>query len=96
MSAYVIMDIEVTDPDGYEGYKQLAPAAVMKYGGTYLARGGPNVTLEGDWHSNRLVILEFPNLERAREWIDSPEYAPARKLRQEFAKSRIIAVEGTK
>jgi uncharacterized protein (DUF1330 family) len=94
MSAYVIVDIEVTDPAGYEEYKKLAPAAVKFYGGKYLARGGPNETLEGNWHTQRLVILEFESMERAKAWLNSPEYAPARALRHKFARSKMIVVEG--
>ena len=94
MSAYVIMDIEVTDPESYKEYVRLAPAAVTLYGGRYIARGGVNETLEGDWHAKRLVILEFPNGESAKTWLNSPEYAPARKLRHQYAKSNMVLVEG--
>ena len=94
MSAYVIMDIRVTDPAGYEGYKQLAAAAVNSHGGKYLVRGGENETLEGDWDSQRLVILEFENSVKAKAWLNSPEYAPAKALRHKFSTSRVIVVEG--
>ena len=94
MSAFVIVDIEVTDPVGYEEYKQLAAPAVALYGGKYLARGGKNETLEGDWRTNRLVILEFPTAEQAKAWLNSPEYAPARALRHQYAKSKMVVVEG--
>ena len=94
MSAYVIVDIEVTNPAGYEEYKKLAPAAVRLYGGKYLDRGGPNETLEGDWHTQRLVILEFENTEKAKDWLNSPEYAPARTLRHKYARSKMIVVDG--
>ena len=94
MTAYVIVDIEVTDPAGYEEYKRLAPPAVKSFGGRYLARGGPNETLEGDWHANRLVILEFESTEKAKTWLTSAEYAPARELRHKYARSRMVVVEG--
>ncbi len=94
MSAYVIVDIEITDPAGYEEYKKLAPAVVKLFGGKYLARGGPNETLEGDWKANRLVILEFENTPRANAWLNSPEYAPARSLRHRYALSKMVVVEG--
>ena len=94
MSAYVILDIDVTNPEGYKEYVRLAPAAVTHYGGRYLARGGATETLEGDWHAKRLVILEFPNQESAKAWLNSPEYAPARKLRHQYAKSNMVLVEG--
>ena len=94
MSAYVILDIDVTNLEGYKEYVRLAPAAVTHYGGRYLARGGATETLEGDWHAKRLVILEFPNRESAKAWLNSPEYAPARKLRHQYAKSNMVFVEG--
>ena len=94
MTAYVIVDIEVTDPAGYEDYKKLAPAAVALYGGKYIARGGKNETLEGDWKPNRLVILEFASVGQAKAWLNSPEYAPARKLRHQYARSKMVVVEG--
>jgi uncharacterized protein (DUF1330 family) len=95
MTAYVIVDIEVTDPEGYKEYVKLAPEAVKLYGGKYIARGGPNETLEGDWQAKRLVILEFPSMEQAKLWLNSPEYAPARAMRHKYAQSNMVVVEGT-
>ena len=66
MSAYVVLDIEVTDPEGYKEYAKLAPDTVKLYGGRYIARGGQNETLEGDWQAKRLVILEFPSVDQAK------------------------------
>ena len=94
MPAYVIVDITVTDPVGYEEYKKLAPPAVAAYCGKYLARGGRVEVFEGDWSPTRLVILEFESVERARQWIDSPEYGPGRQLRQRTATTNMIVVEG--
>lgn len=94
MAAYVINDMEVTNPELFEEYKKLSPPTVAKYGGKFLARGGRTETLEGDWSPRRLVILEFPSVELARQWVDSPEYAPARRLRQLSSNSNIIVVEG--
>jgi uncharacterized protein (DUF1330 family) len=94
MSAYVILDIEVFDPAGYEDYKKLAPPAVEKYGGRYLARGGNTASLEGDWKTSRLVILEFPDASRARAWLASPEYAPAKALRHKYARTKMVVVDG--
>ena len=94
MSAYVIVDIEVTDPKGYEEYKQLAPPAVALFGGKYLARGGATEVLEGDWQPRRLVILEFESAARAKEWLHSEEYRAARQLRHRTAGSNMVVVEG--
>jgi len=93
MAAYVLVDIKVTDPAGYEEYKKLAPISLKIYGGKYLVRGGVNETLEGEWAFNRLIILEFESKEQAKAWLNSPEYAPARQLRHKYAESRMIVVE---
>ena len=95
MTAYVIVDIEVTDPEGYKEYIKLAPEAVKLYGGNYIVRGGPNETLEGDWQAKRLVMLEFPSVEQAKSWLNSSEYAPARALRHQYARTNMVVVEGT-
>ena len=94
MSAYVVVDIEVLDPEQYEAYKQLAPPSIAQYGGRYVARGGQVETLEGTWSPKRLVILEFPSLDQAKAWWGSTEYAEAKALRQAAARSEMIVVEG--
>ena len=94
MSAYVVVDCEVTDPVRYDQYKEAAPLAITRYGGRYLARGGTAAVLEGDWQPQRIVILEFPSLAAAKEFYDSPEYRAARALRSGAATMDIIAVEG--
>ena len=94
MPAYIIVDLEVTDPVNYDEYKKLAGATVEKYGGKYIVRGGQCETLEGDWRPRRLVVLQFENAERARAWLNSPEYAEPRKMRHRTAKARMILVEG--
>ena len=94
MTAYVIVDIEVTDPVGYEEYKKLAPAIVASFGGTYLARGGRTETLEGDWSPNRLVILQFESVKQAKKWVNAPEYGEARKMRLSTTNSKMIVIEG--
>jgi uncharacterized protein (DUF1330 family) len=94
MPAYVIVDIQVTDPVGYEEYKKLAPPIVAAYGGKYLARGGKTETLEGDWLPKRLVILEFESAERAKAWLNSPEYRAPRQLRHQTTKTNMVIVEG--
>ncbi len=94
MAAYVIVDIDVTNPVGYEDYKKIAASAVAAYDGKYVARGGKTETLEGDWSPTRLVILEFPSVERAKQWLNSPEYSAAKQLRHKYVKSQMIVVEG--
>jgi uncharacterized protein (DUF1330 family) len=94
MPAYLIADVEVTDPVQYEEYKKLAPPAIAKYGGRYLARGGAHETMEGTWLPRRLVILEFPDMARARAFYQSPEYAAARAARKNAATGNFVIVEG--
>jgi uncharacterized protein (DUF1330 family) len=92
--AYVIVDIDVTDPEKYEGYRVLAGPAVEAAGGRYLARGGITAVLEGDRVPNRIVLLEFPDLDAAQAWYDSPQYVEARAKREGAAVGSLIAVEG--
>jgi uncharacterized protein (DUF1330 family) len=94
MAGYVIVEIEVTDPIGYEEYKKLAGATVTKYGGKYIVRGGAAETLEGNWQPKRIVILQFENVQRAKEWLNCPEYREPRKMRHRTAKTKMIVVEG--
>lgn len=94
MAAYVIVDIEVTDPARYQEYMRLAPATLERYGGRYLARGGATEILEGSWAPHRLVILEFESVAQAKVWVNSAEYRPARVVRQQSARSDMVVVEG--
>jgi uncharacterized protein (DUF1330 family) len=94
MSAYIIVEIEITDPMGYEEYKKLAGPTVEQHGGKYIACGGACETLEGDWNPKRIVILQFQNMERAKAWLNCSEYAEPRKMRHRTAKTRMILVEG--
>jgi len=94
MTAFVIVEIEVNNPEGYEEYKKLAPQPIAEYGGKYIARGGRSENLEGDWQPNRIVILEFESVEKAKKWLDSEEYREAKKLRHKYATSNMIVVEG--
>ena len=94
MTAYVIVDINVTDPVRYEDYKRLAAPTVELYGGKYIARGGKTETLEGEWSPTRLVILQFDNIEQAKNWLNSTEYSEARNLRHQTAISQMVVIEG--
>jgi uncharacterized protein (DUF1330 family) len=94
MPAYLIAEIEVTDPALYERYKPLAAAAIAAGGGRYLVRGGETVALEGAAPAGRLVILEFPNAAAAQAFYDGPDYAEARRIRERAAKSRVIIADG--
>jgi uncharacterized protein (DUF1330 family) len=94
MAAYVIANVTVKDPVRYEDYRRLVPASIEQYGGRFIARGGKVEILEGNWQPARLVILEFPSVERAREWWHSPEYSEARAVRQATSEGTLIILEG--
>jgi uncharacterized protein (DUF1330 family) len=94
MSAYMILDIEVHDPEQYDAYKAGAAASVEQYGGRYLVRGGQVTPMEGGWEPSRVVVLEFPSAERLHEWAASPEYRAVAPLREQATHTRSIVVEG--
>ena len=94
MAAYLMAEIDVHDITGYEDYRRRVSATLPAFGGRFLVRGGNTETLEGDWRPQRLVIIEFPNMERARAWWSSPEYEAARAIRQRTAHTRMIVAAG--
>jgi uncharacterized protein (DUF1330 family) len=94
MAAYIVVEVDVRDAVRYEDYKRLVPPTLEAYGGRFVVRGGASETLEGDWSPGRVVIVEFPSADKAREWWGSDEYAPAKALRQATADTRMILVEG--
>ena len=94
MTTYVVVEMTVTDPVAIQEYRKLAGAAIAQYGGRFLARGGRTETFDGDWHPQRIVVLEFPSLEDARTWRASPEYRAACEIRDRAARTRMVAVEG--
>jgi uncharacterized protein (DUF1330 family) len=94
VKGYVIAEVEVTDPAGFEEYRALVPGSLEAYGGRFVVRGGQVASLEGGWEPKRLVILEFDSFDQARAWYESDQYGPARELRQRTANTRLILVEG--
>lgn len=94
MPAYVIVEIDIEDQNIYDEYKKLTPAAIAAYDGKFVVRGAKTQCLEGDWNAERIVVLEFPSVERAKEWWSSPEYSKAKSLRQQSAKTKIILMQG--
>ncbi|CAA9579091.1 MAG: hypothetical protein AVDCRST_MAG18-2902 [uncultured Thermomicrobiales bacterium] len=94
MAAYIIVDVVVTDPEGFAAYREMAPPTVAAYGGNYLARGGALTPLEGGWDPKRISVIEFPSAEQAHAWWDSAEYAEAKALRQRTTETKMLIVEG--
>ena len=94
MAAYIIADVDVTDPTQYAQYRTLSSIAMQAYGAKPLVRGGAVEVLEGPWQPGRVVVLEFPDMDTARRFYDSPEYGAARQARESAALMRMILVQG--
>lgn len=94
MHAYVIVEISIHDPELYEEYKKLTPASIAAFGGRFIVRGGATVSMEGDWKPQRVVITEFPSVQKAQEWWQSEGYEKAKKIRHGSADTKMIIVEG--
>jgi uncharacterized protein (DUF1330 family) len=94
MAAYVIAEVEITNPEGYKEYTIQVPATIVKYGGRFLVRGGAAEVLEGEWPQKRRVIIEFASMQAARLWWDSPEYEKPKAMRRANSTARLILLEG--
>jgi uncharacterized protein (DUF1330 family) len=94
MPAYVLVEITIHDSESYKDYMKLTPASITAYDGKFIVRGGKSESLEGDWQPQRIVVLEFPTLQRAKEWWSSEHYAPAKEIRQRSATTKMILMEG--
>ncbi len=94
MAAYVIADVEITDPVQYAAYIRIVPPTIARYGGRFLVRGGRTEALEGSWSPRRVVVLEFPTFEQARDWWASEEYSTPKALRQGASNGNLILVDG--
>ena len=94
MSAYVVVQVDVKDPERYDQYRKMVPSTLEQYGGRFLIRGGQMENLEGSWHPSRFVVIEFDNSEQAKAWWSSAEYKPAKELRQQTSHTEMILVEG--
>jgi uncharacterized protein (DUF1330 family) len=93
-SAYILANVDVKDAAAYEEYKRLSTIAMKAHGAEVCVRGGKTEVLEGDWTPNRVVLLKFPSVEKARAFYDSPEYKAAIKARQNIAVMSMTLVEG--
>ena len=94
MSAYIVARVNVTDPGQYSRYTARTPDCVAAFGGRFIVRGGETATLEGPEFRDRMVIIEFPSLERAKEFYNSPEYTEIRALRAHAGIAEFVAVDG--
>ena len=94
MPAYVIVEVEINDPVEYEEYKKLTPATIAAYDGKFVVRGAQTESLEGNWNPERIVVLQFPSVTKAKEWWNSEEYTIAKSIRQRTAKTKMLVVDG--
>jgi uncharacterized protein (DUF1330 family) len=94
MAAYVLVDLEITDPENYERYRAAVPDLIKKYKGRYLVRGGDVEVLEGDWQPRRVVVLEFPSMDDLKKFYDSEDYRDLKAARIAATNTNLIAVEG--
>jgi uncharacterized protein (DUF1330 family) len=94
MSAYVVVNVDVHDPARYEEYRKMVPPTIAAYGGRFIVRGAALHEMEGKWPRPRLVIVQFPDVDAAKRWWASPEYAPAKALRQSISTAELVIVEG--
>ena len=94
MAAYVIAEIDITDPAAYEDYRKQVPDVIARYGGKYIVRGGRVEAIEGGWSPKRIAVVEFPSMEQALKFYRSPEYAPLIAIRQKASRGKLIIVEG--
>jgi uncharacterized protein (DUF1330 family) len=94
MAGYIIVELDVTDRELFAKYRDLVPPIIEQYGGKYIVRGGHTEVLEGDWNPKRIVVLEFESVQRAKEFMDSEEYAPVKQMRFDSTNSNVLLVEG--
>ena len=94
MSAFLLADIEVQDPEGYQEYIKLVPPLVEKHGGVYRARGGECIVKEGNWQPRRTVLMEFPNRAAAEAFCDDPAYAPIKAIRLRTSDTNLVIFDG--
>ena len=94
MAAYVIAEVQITDPERYKDYTSHTPASIARHGGRWVVRGGATQVLEGDWNPGRVVVIEFPSVDAALEWFNSGDYQQLAAIRREASSARILVVEG--
>jgi uncharacterized protein (DUF1330 family) len=94
MTCFIISDVVPRDAEAWSAYVRLAPSTIEKYGGRYLARGGPIQTIEGNWSPRAIILVQFPDQAAVTRWYGSPEYAKALEFREKALHRNLICVEG--
>lgn len=94
MAAFIIGDVRVENPERYRDYTAHTEATLEPYGGHFVVRGGASTVLEGEWQPNRLVVIEFPSAQAAKDWYGSEAYRQIIPIRQEASTGSLVLVEG--
>jgi uncharacterized protein (DUF1330 family) len=94
MTAYIVVEAVITDPESFGAYARTVPAIVAEFGGEYLVLGGQQEALEGDWGATRLVMHRWPSAEHARAFWNSDAYQAAKPLREGTGEFRVMLVDG--
>ena len=94
MPAYVIADVTVTNPKEMDEYRKHVPGTLAKYGGRFVVRGGALQVVEGEWKPNRLVVIEFPSMQQAKQWYECEEYREPKAMRLRAGRTNLVFVEG--
>jgi uncharacterized protein (DUF1330 family) len=95
MAAYVIGDVrDARDAEALAEYRRRNTDTVARHGGRFIVRGGEVDLLEGEWDTQRIIVIEFPDMAAARGWYESAEYEPLKALRQGASDTNIILVDG--
>ena len=95
MSAFAIVQINVTNKDKYQDYLNQVTPTVKKFNGNYIVRAGKFKVMLGEWNYSRTVVLKFPDYDAAKQWYHSKEYAPIKKIREGNSTGNFIIIEGT-
>lgn len=94
MAAYIVAQFDVKDWDKFREYGKRTARTIESFGGRFIARGGETVTLEGPQETVRIVLIEFPSMEKAMAFYQSSDYTTTRKLRESCATARFVAIDG--
>ncbi len=94
MAAYLLVDLDIHDAEGFQEYRSRVPEFIAKHGGEYLVRGGEFEVVEGDWQPHRLVLFKFPDRQSIRNFFADPDYAKVAAIRFRTSKTLAVAVDG--
>lgn len=94
MAAFMVIQADIKDREQFKAYTQVVPAIVKKYGGRYRVLGGDVEVLEGDWQERRIAVSEWPSMDVARQFWNSPEYREAKKLREGICDVQVLLIDG--